>query len=170
MALKLTTGQARWLIGKAQQPEDAAQSLRNARNRATGQRFEDRLQAYHAGLKEQGIATVYKTNPDIRVTAPGKAIITGKGPCDYFAFLYTGRVVFFDAKSRKDKAFTLDDQHQIDWLRSMGGYGHTAGYLVYWSDYDQVCWHDIAGVEKRVRMIDGAIVDGCRWLDVAGKL
>ena len=138
MALRLTTGQARQLLRA--ETQTAAQSLRNTRNRAAGQRFEDRLEAYHNGLVADGQAMIMRTNPKIRVTSPGKAVIVGKGEVDYIAFLPTGRVIHFDAKSRKDKAFTLDDQHQIAWLRAMSAFG-------------QRHWGSFAGKSKRPTVV-----------------
>ena len=38
-----------------------------------------------------------------------------------------------------------------------------------WSDYDQARWHDVSTVDgKRVRMVDGILIDGAKWLDVVG--
>lgn len=162
MAPKLTTiEEYRSMI--AEQPDH---TVRNSRNQRAGQSFEDWLAAYHATVTD--LATVMITNPKIRVTGPGRAVIIGKGEVDYIAFLVDGRVVHFDAKSRAGDAYSLgtDAEHQTQWLRLQRIYGHIAGYLVYWSDHGLVTWHDIDTIEKRVRMKDGVAVDGVKWLDL----
>ena len=141
-------------------------SRTNARNRQEGDNFEKRLQGYHEELSITGQAMVYKTNPDIRVTSPGRAVITGKGPCDYFAFLSSGHVVVFDAKSRQGSGFSIstDFEHQMAWLRKAHDYGHAAGLLVYWKDYDECRWHSVQMFDKRVRMADGVLMNDVEWL------
>lgn len=147
----------------AEQPDH---TVRNSRNQRAGQSFEDTLAIYHATVTD--LATVMKTNPKIRVTGPGRAVVIGKGEVDYIAFLYDGRVAHFDAKSRAGDAYSLgaDAAHQTQWLRTQADYGHIAGYLVYWSEYNLVTWHSISTIEKRVRMKDGIAVDGVKWLDL----
>ena len=142
-------------------------SLRNAANRQEGADFEKRLNGYHEELRLTGKALIYKTNPDIRMTGPGRAAIVGRGPCDYFGFLSNGRVVMFDAKSRAQKAFSIGDdmQHQITWMLGIAAQGHTAGLLVYWKDHGQVCWHPVQSFDKRVRMEDGTPCAGVDWLE-----
>lgn len=159
--LKLSTAQYRRL-GK---PEET-HTERNTRNQAHGKRFEDWLIDYHAELEARHLARVMRTNPKIRVTGPGRAVIIGKGEVDFVAFLANGKVVHFDAKSRQKDAFSLEDEHQVDWLRNQAAYGHTAGYLVYWSDHDQVRWHPIETIEKRVRLKEGSPVNDVAWLDL----
>lgn len=167
MMPRFSPAQARQLLQNTGQA-GTDHTTRNTRNQATGKRFEDMLHAYHAGLQADGLARVMRTNPQVRVTGPGQARIVGKGEVDYIALLSNGKTIHFDAKSRAGDAFSLGDEHQTDWLRTMHGYGHRAGYLVYWSDYGQVCWHDIAGIDKRVRMKDGVAVDSGRWLSLLG--
>lgn len=147
----------------AEQPDH---TVRNSRNQRAGQSFEDTLAIYHATVTD--LATVMKTNPKIRVTGPGRAVVIGKGEVDYIAFLCDGRVVHFDAKSRAGDAYSLgaDAAHQTQWLRTQADYGHIAGYLVNWSDYNLVTWHSIGTIEKRVRMRDGLAVDGVKWLEL----
>ena len=159
--LKLTTAEYRKL-GK----RDTVHTERNTLNQERGKRFEDRLLAYHAELEAKHLARIMRTNPKIRVTGPGRAVIIGKGEVDFVAFLANGKVVHFDAKSRQKDAFSLEDEHQVDWLRNQAAYGHTSGYLVYWSDYDQVRWHPIETIEKRVRLKEGTPVNDVAWLDL----
>jgi len=142
---------------------------RNAANRQEGAAFENRLNLYHQSLDAQGLAKPYKTNPDIKMTGANRAVVIGKGPVDYIVPLATGALVCFDAKSRTGTAFSYsgkDVAHQLAWLRTMAHWGHPAGLLVYWKDYDQVRWHPIASFDKRVRLADGALVAGVAWLPV----
>lgn len=159
--LKLSTAEYRRL-GK----KETAHTERNTLNQIRGKSFEDRLLAYHAELEAKHLARIMRTNPKIRVTGPGRAVIIGKGEVDFVAFLANGKVVHFDAKSRQKNAFSLEDEHQTDWLRNQAAYGHTAGYLVYWSDYGEVRWHPIETIEKRVRLIEGTPVRDVEWLDL----
>lgn len=159
--LKLSTAEYRRL-GK----KETAHTERNTLNQIRGKSFEDRLLAYHAELEAKRLARIMRTNPKIRVTGPGRAVIIGKGEVDFVAFLANGKVVHFDAKSRQKDAFSLEDEHQVDWLRNQAAYGHTAGYLVYWSDYGEVRWHPIETIEKRVRLIEGTPVRDVEWLDL----
>lgn len=159
--LKLTTAEYRRL-GK----KETAHTERNTLNQIRGKSFEDRLLAYHAELEARHLARVMRTNPKIRVTGPGMAVIIGKGEVDFVAFLANGKVIHFDAKSRQKDAFSLEDEHQVDWLRNQAAYGHTSGYLVYWSDHDEVRWHPIETIEKRVRLKEGTPVRGVNWLDL----
>lgn len=139
---------------------------RNVANRQEGADFEKRLDGYHAELMATGKAMVMRTNPKIRMTGANRAVVIGKGECDYVALLNTGRLVSFDAKSRTDKAFSVsaDFEHQLNWLRTSWGYGHYAGLLVYWKDYGEVRWHSVQTFDKRVRMADGVPVVGVEWM------
>ena len=159
--LKLSTAEYRRLGNK-----NTAHTKRNTLNQISGKSFEDRLLAYHADLEANHLARVMRTNPKIKVTGPGRAVIIGKGEVDFIAFLADGRTIHFDAKSRQKDAFSLADEHQTDWLRNQAAYGHIAGYLVYWSDYDQVYWHPIETIEKRVRLKDGTPVRDVEWLQL----
>lgn len=165
--MRLSTAQYNRLSKKVQ-PEVA---IRNRQNRATGESFEQLLDHYHDELLSTKQATILRTNPKIHVTAPGRAVITGKAEVDYIAFLPNGQIIHFDAKSRQGKAFTIDKKslHQRDWLRSMWEYGHIAGYLVQWTDYDQIRWHSIAGIDQRVRLEDGINVHNGHWLNVVSN-
>lgn len=145
---------------------------RNRNNRREGEAFEERLRSYHEELRLTGQATVYKTNPNLRMTGRNTAVITGKGPCDFMAFLSSGAVVVFDAKSRAENAFSIgkDMAHQLEWLHTMARYGHAAGLLVYWKEHERVRWHPVASFDQRVRMADGLPVADVAWLPVvAGK-
>lgn len=159
--LRMTPRQYRRL----QQPADD-QSTRNTLNRSEGERFQARLDDYHAQLRAADQALVYRTNPDMRMIEPGKAIVTGKGPVDYIAFLAGGRVVHFDAKSRAGDAFSIAQEmaHQLNWLATMRAYGHLAGLLVWWKDQQQCRWHPVGSFAKRVRLQDGYLVVGVEWL------
>lgn len=147
------------------------QTARNTQNQAAGSEFQARLDTYHAELHLRGLATIYRTRPDIKQLDRGRAVIVGRGPVDYIAWLPNGRCVFFDAKRRAGDAFTMgrDAEHQLDWLRTMAGYGHAAGLLVWWADYGECRWHPIAGIDKRVRRPEGVAVRDVDWLPtVAG--
>lgn len=141
-------------------------AARNAANQQEGATFQSRLDSYHEELRLTGRGIVYRTNPDIRVTGPGRAAITGKGPVDYIAFLSRGPVVHFDAKSRAGDAFSIgaDMEHQIAWLNLMNLYGHRAGLLVWWKDVQECRWHPVHTFDKRVRLEAGTPVDGIEWL------
>lgn len=169
MAMNMTVAEYRALIGPSSSTQHVV-SRRNARNRQSGSDFEGRLHRYHEELRLTGQATVYKTNPDIRVTSPGKAVIVGAGPCDYFAFLANGRVVMFDAKSRAEKAFQIgkDFAHQLAWLDTMRAYGHITGLLVWWKDHGECRWHPSDTFAKRVRLADGILLEDVSWLPAVG--
>ena len=166
MTLQMTPGQYRRLVqGDGIDGADGL-TVRNGRNRSEGEQLQARLDVYHAQLAAVDQATVYRTNPDMRMIAPGRAIVTGKGPVDYVAFLATGRVVHFDAKSRAGDAFSVGTEmaHQLNWLGTMRAYGHLAGLLVWWKDFAECRWHPVGSFEKRVRMRDGFQVVGVEWL------
>ena len=141
-------------------------SARNAANRQEGEAFEKRLDGYHAELMATNQAQIMRTNPKIRMTGANSAIVVGKAECDYVALLSDGRVVAFDAKSRQDHAFSIssDFAHQMTWLRKAWDYGHAAGLLVYWKEYNECRWHPVQTFDKRVRMADGALINGVEWL------
>lgn len=170
MAIQMTPAQYRQMVG--QNGSDGAdgqadrRAVRNTRNRSEGERFQAQLDDYHERVRAEGQATVYRTNPDIRLVAPGRAVVVGKGPVDYMAFLAGGQVVHFDAKSRAGDAFSVgrDMVHQVDWLMTMSAYGHVAGLLVWWKDHTQCRWHPVGSFEKRVRMRDGFRIVGVEWL------
>ncbi len=172
MALQMTPGQYRRLVqGEGSDRADGIDRIdevagRNGRNRSEGEQLQARLDVYHEELRAADRAVVYRTNPDMRMVAPGRAIVTGKGPVDYVAFLATGRVVHFDAKSRAGDAFSVGAEmaHQLNWLGTMRAYGHWAGLLVWWKDHEQCRWHPVGSFEKRVRMRDGFTVVGVEWL------
>lgn len=164
--MKLTAQQHRRLVGNL--TGNGEKAARNAANRQEGADFEKRLDGYHAELMAADKAQVMRTNPKIRMTGPERAAIVGKGECDYVALLNDGRVVSFDAKSRASNAFSIgaDFAHQMAWLRKAWDYGHGAGLLVYWKDYDECRWHPVQTFDKRVRMADGVPIDGVEWLAV----
>lgn len=164
--MKLTASAHRRLVGNL--TGGGEQSARNAANRQEGEAFEKRLDGYHAELMATNQAQIMRTNPKIRMTGPGRAAIVGKGECDYVALLSDGRVVTFDAKSRASNAFSIgtDFEHQMTWLRKAWDYGHAAGLLVYWKEYNECRWHPVQTLDKRVRMADGVPVDGVEWLAV----
>lgn len=170
MPVTMTPAQYRRLTNSRQAPATpSATERRSAANRQEGEAFESRLNRYHQSLDAQGLAKPYKTNPDIKMTGANQAVVIGKGPVDYIVPLSTGAVVFFDAKSRTGNAFSYsgkDVAHQLAWLRAMARWGHPAGLLVYWKEYDQVCWHPVASFDKRVRLADGVPVAGVDWLPV----
>lgn len=166
MAMQMTPAQYRRLVGQNGSDGADRRTDRNTRNRSEGERFQAQLDAYHEQLRLREQATVYRTNPDIRMVEPGKAVVVGKGPVDYMAFLAGGRVVHFDAKSRAGDAFSIgqDMAHQVTWLQTMRGYGHGAGLLVWWKDQAHCRWHPVSSFEKRVRMRDGFLAVGVEWL------
>jgi hypothetical protein len=144
-------------------------SRQNRANRKAGADFESILDGYHEELLLRGLARVMRTNPQVRMTGPKSAIVTGKGECDNVAFLASGWVVHFDSKSRAGDAFSYagrDVEHQQEWLRAMAAFGHGAGLLVWWSDYQECRWHPVESFEKRVRRIDGELCNSVEWLPV----
>jgi len=158
---RITAAEYRRLTGT-----DNNQTDRNTQNQATGADFQARLDTYHAELHLRRLATVYRTQPEIKQLDRGRAVIVGRGPVDYMAWLPNGHCVFFDAKRRAGAAFTMgkDAEHQLDWLRTMADYGHAAGLLVWWADYGECRWHPIAGIDKRVRRPEGVGVRDVEWL------
>ena len=162
--MKLSASAHRRLVGNLTGNGDKA--ARNAANRQEGEAFEKRLDGYHAELMATNQAQVMRTNPKIRMTGANSAIVVGKAECDYVALLNDGRVVAFDAKSRQDHAFSIgtDFSHQMTWLRKACDYGHGAGLLVYWKEYNECRWHPVQTFDKRVRMADGAPIIGVEWL------
>jgi penicillin-binding protein-related factor A (putative recombinase) len=162
--MKLSAQAHRRLVGNL--TGNGEQAARNTANRQEGEAFEKRLDDYHAELMATNQAQIMRTNPKIRMTGPGRAAIVGKGECDYVALLSDGRVVTFDAKSRASTAFSIssDFEHQMTWLRKASDYGHTAGLLVYWKDYDECRWHSVQMFDKRVRMADGVLMNDVEWL------
>lgn len=144
---------------------------RNQQNRNMGEWFEKQLDAYHAELHRQGKAEVYRTQPAVRLTGHNRAVVVGRGPVDYIAFLANGRTVHFDAKTRQagdEDAFSTgsDMAHQITWLRRRQQEGHTSGLLVFWWDIGECRWHPIENFDKRVRRREGLCVEGFAWLDL----
>lgn len=162
--MKLSASAHRRLVGNLTGNSDKA--ARNAANRQEGEAFERRIDGYHAELMATNQAQIMRTNPKIRMTGANSAIVVGKGECDYVALLSDGRVVTFDAKSRQDNAFSIsaDFAHQMTWLRKAFDYGHAAGLLVYWKDYNECRWHAVQTFDKRVRMADGVPIIGVEWL------
>jgi len=148
-------------------PVSAANQQRGRENKAVGDAFQEELDIYHASLYRDGLALVYRTDPPVRYAGDGKWIVTGKGPVDYIAITKIG-VVGFDAKSRVGDGFSIgiDSLHQLHWMRDLVDLDNTAGFVVRWSDYEQVRWHDVSTVYgQRVRMADGVLLDGVKWLD-----
>jgi len=151
-------------------PVSASNQQRGRANKAAGDAFQRELDLYHAQLYRDGVALVYRTDPPVRYAGDGKWIVTGKGPVDYLA-ITKGGVVGFDAKVRTGDAFSIGmgSMHQLHWLRDLAFLDNVGGYVVRWSDYDQARWHDVSTVDgKRVRMSDGILIDGAKWLDVIG--
>lgn len=167
MAVNMTPTEYRKLLKRTA----GTQSGRNTRNRSEGEAFQARLDSYHTQLRLEGKALAYRTNPDIRLVSANRAVVTGKGPCDYFAFLADGRVVVFDAKSRTGNAFSInvaDIGHQLTWLDTMQSYGHITGLLVWWKDYGECRWHPSDTFVKRVRLGDGILLEDVAWLPAIG--
>lgn len=147
---------------------DIAAQLRGRDNRAAGEAFQDELDIYHRQLLLDGVALVHRTDPPMRYIGDGHWVPTGKGPVDYLAIVAGLGVVAFDAKVRSGTAFSIGakDEHQLQWLRDTVAVGGIAGYLVRWSDYNEVRWHPVATVDgKRVKIAHGTYCDGCQWLD-----
>jgi len=152
-------------------PAPSAAHIENQRrgreNQATGAAFQDELDIYHAGLTRSRTALVYRTDPAIRYAGDGLWRVVGKGPVDYLA-ITMDYVIGFDAKVRTGDAFSIGEVHQLAWLKDMASLDQLAGYLVRWSDYDEVRWHPVGTVDgKRVRRGEGRLCEGVRWLEVA---
>lgn len=151
--------------------KQAAAQQRGAVNKANGEAFQQELDMYHVMLQRDGLAVVHRTDPPIRYVGDGHWVVVGKGPCDYIAFTSFGTVVF-DAKVRSGTAYSVSgadgsDLHQLAWLRSVAPFVAAAGYVVRWTDVDEVRWHDVATVDgQRVRMTDGVALNGCKWYDL----
>lgn len=169
MAMNMTVAEYRRLAKQM----DSRQVERNTRNRSEGEAFQARLDSYHTQLRLEGKALAYRTNPDIRLVSANRAVVTGKGPCDYFTFLADGRVVVFDAKSRAGSAFSInvaDIGHQLAWLDTMRSYGHITGLLVWWKDHGECRWHPSDTFAKRVRLADGILLEDVAWLPAVGQV
>lgn len=148
---------------------DPAAILRGAQNQAQGAAFQADLDRYHKGLRERGLARVYRTDPPSRYVGSGRWVLTGKGPVDYIA-LSPGTPIHFDAKYRVGNAFSVSDDHQLRWLTEMAAFGHTCGFLVQWSDYDETRWHALQTVDgHRVRRADGILLNKLDWWSVLGE-
>lgn len=144
----------------------ADQTHRNTRNQHGGATFQKQLDRYHATLLGQGAARVYRTAPETRQTGPHSAVIVGKGPVDYIAFCANGHAIHFDAKSRAGDDFYTADEGQVQWLRQMATWGFTAGWMVHWHDHDEVRWHPISTIGKRVFRRDGILVPHGYWFEI----
>ena len=140
---------------------------RNAQNQQTGAWFQSVLDGYHEELKLRKLATVHRTQPETKILDYPNAIVCGKGPVDYMAFLPGGKTIHFDAKSRADD-FTVgnDMDHQEDWLRDMAAMGHIAGLLIWWHKWGECRWHPVSSFDRRVRRLDGIPINGFQWLDL----
>lgn len=153
-----------------QQPAASADNaLRGAANKAAGDAFEQRLDAYHARLRESYRAVVEKTNPPMRYVGNGRYVPVGSAIVDYVGHTWGGKGIHFDAKVRSDEqgfSIAQRDMHQLEWLWLVAEYGCYAGYLVYWTAHDTVCWHPVQTVDgQRIRYEDGAPLDGVDWFD-----
>ena len=157
----------RYNLTKQQTEEKAQKTLRNNRNRKVGELFQTRLDGYHVELKTLGLATVYRTQPEVKIQDFPHATVTGKGPVDYLGFISRGRTIHFDAKARAQD-FTLGDDmmHQDAWLRTMHRLGHIAGLFVWWHQHDECRWHPVDTFDRRVRRNDGILVPGIEWLQI----
>lgn len=147
---------------------DIAAQLRGRANREAGEAFQQELDIYHRELLRDGIALVLRTDPPMRYIGSGHWVPVGKGAVDYIATIAGYSPVAFDAKVRAGTAFTIgrDEEHQLQWLQDHASLDYPAGYLVRWSDYDEVRWHPVETViGKRVKIAHGHLCDGCRWLD-----
>lgn len=142
------------------------QTARNTHNRHAGAAFEKRLDGYHKELEVRRIARVLQTNPKIRMTGPNTAVVVGKGEVDRICFVADGRVIHFDAKSRKGEYFYTEAEHQVKWLQDMAEWGHIAGWIVYWNEYNEVRWHPVSTFGNRINRADGLVVPGVQWLEV----
>lgn len=96
-------------------------------SQASGQRWEQALEAVHALYQRTGQAFVQHQGPPVKNLGT-RLVTTGKGPTDYGGLLAGGRAVAFDAKTTRHARWKLEmlKAHQADYLGHVAHLGGVA--------------------------------------------
>ena len=138
-------------------------------NRISGENFQKRLDDYHYwNYETTGRAWVRRTAPEAHF-GMGGSVFARKGPVDYVASIKNLVSVHFDAKvcSADIYHISIDEMHQLTYLRKQLQFGQIAGYVIWWTKYNVACWHPISLVDDaKVPFATGIQLNDLDWLTV----